>query len=137
MKTINRIVVHSTGTDTKKKVKDFFTEKGVPLFHYIIARDGEVSQLCFEPWSLNHDEGSIHIAYIGGINRSGNPLDNRSPLQQEALFYKLVEFSSRYDDLKIIGAEDSKTNPAFDVGEWRKNYEPNFSLDKEQMSIAA
>lgn len=136
MKTINRVVVHATGTDTQKKLKDFAYENKKPIYHYVIQRDGDISQLCFEPWALNEDEGSVHIAYIGGIDSEGKTTDNRTSFQKEAMFYKLVELSSRYNNLEVTGA-DGRTNPAFDVKEWMQNYEPTLALDREEMAMAA
>jgi N-acetylmuramoyl-L-alanine amidase len=146
MRFIKHIVVHCTATDTAKKAKYFYSENHKPLFHYVIERDGETVQLSYEAFSVKaieqHDAESVHIAYIGGIDKDGKPLDNRTTRQKEALFYKLVELSTRYKNIKIVGAKDLgglENSPGFDVKEWMKNYEPNFSLDKEgdEMRIAA
>lgn len=146
MRLIKHIVVHCTATDATKKAKDFYVENQKPMFHYVIERDGQIVQLSHEPFSVEaieeYDAGSIHIAYIGGIDKTKKPVDNRTTRQKEALFYKLVELSARYKNVNIMGAGDlgsSKNSPGFDVKEWIKNYEPNFSLDveREEMRLAA
>jgi N-acetylmuramoyl-L-alanine amidase len=146
MRLIKHIVVHCTATDATKKAKDFYLENQKPMFHYVIERDGEIVQLSHDPFSVKaieqYDAASIHIAYIGGIDKTGKPIDNRTTRQKEALFYKLVELSNRYKNIKIAGAGDlggSKNSPGFDVKEWMKNHEPNFSLDggREEMRLAA
>jgi len=146
MRLIKHIVVHCTATGTAKKAKDFYLENQKPMFHYVIERDGEIVQLCYDPFSITsieqYDAAGIHIAYIGGMDKTGKPIDNRTTRQNEALFYKLVELSTRYKNVKIAGAGDvggSKNSPGFDVNMWMKNYEPNFSLDaeREEMRPAA
>jgi hypothetical protein len=136
MKIIERVIIHSTGTDTKAKAKDCAYQNGKPLYHYIIERDGEVKQCSREAWSINNDYYAIHIGFIGGIDHEGNHLDNRTSFQKEAMFYKLVELSSRYNNLDIAGAE-GKTHPAFDVKQWMNAYQPTFALDREEMAMAA
>jgi N-acetylmuramoyl-L-alanine amidase len=143
MKTVRYFVIHCTGTDTTKNAKDFFNADETPMFHYVIDRDGDVNKLCSDKQTVNrlpeYDWESIHIAYIGGIDKEGNPFDNRNKLQQEALLYKLIELSLIYHGVNVVGAKDlcpTEFSPSFDVKQWMKNYEPTLALDRE-FSLAA
>ena len=147
MRPINYIVVHCTESQPTEKLGDLknkWREKTTlksPPFHFIIHPNGEVEKLLWEgfvaPGSNAKNKECIHIAYMGGINHEGNPVDNRTQRQNEALFYKLVQLSDDFRDAQIIGLRDlpdEKTvNPCFDVKEWIKNYVPDLSLDKEDM----
>lgn len=52
----------------------------------------------------NHE--SINVAYMGGISRSGNPIDNRTDEQKATLRELLTELKQRYPDAKILGHRD-------------------------------
>ncbi|MBI2968896.1 MAG: N-acetylmuramoyl-L-alanine amidase [Bacteroidetes bacterium] len=140
MRNIKYIVVHCTATQptaTVEAIKKYW--KGVrkwdkPGYHYLILRDGEIVQLLEEKeisyGAYGHNHDCIHIAYIGGIDKEGKPVDNRSARQIHAMFDKLVELSNRYRSAEILGHRDfpdvNKACPSFDVKEWLKNYEPEF-----------
>lgn len=136
MKIIQRVLIHAICADTKTPIKDFAFRDGKPLYHYLINREGEIRQFSREAWSLSDDHFAIHIGFIGGAGQDGKPADNRTAFQKEAMFYKLVELTSRYHNLEVKGAE-GKTKPAFDVQEWMKSYEPTLALDREEMAMAA
>ena len=143
MRWIKHIVVHSTGTDTEKKARNFFKDQ-TPIYHFVIERDGEIVTTCGEHRIVEsfkkEDFTSIHIAYIGGIDKDGKPINNMSKLQQEALFFKLAELSSHYYNAAIIGADEmdiQANSPGFNMKQWLNGYEPNYCLDKETFSMAA
>lgn len=151
MRNINYLVVHCTATQPEAKIKDiqrYWKEKlgwNNPGYHYLILRDGEVRQLQDENKIANGVKGynheSVHISYIGGIDKEGKPVDNRTPEQRHAMFDKLVELSEKYPKAKILGHRDfpgvNKACPSFDVREWLKNYEPDLSSDRHDLNIAA
>jgi N-acetylmuramoyl-L-alanine amidase len=143
MRTINYIVVHCTATDataTVESLKKFWKEKrgwgDTPGYHYLILRDGEIEQLLDESkvsfGAHGHNKESIHIAYIGGVDKQGKPLDNRSQAQIDAMFDKIVELSEKYPSAKILGHRDftgvKKACPSFDVRKWLSDYEPDFKM---------
>lgn len=107
-----------------------------PGYHYIIERDGNVVQLQDENEITNGVKGfnkeSVHVCYIGGIDKQGNPADNRTRLQKEAMFDLLVELSVRYPEAEIKGHRDFpnvvKACPSFDVKEWIGSYIPDLDL---------
>ena len=140
---IKYIVVHCTATPTTTTVdsiKRYWKEVrkwgDTPGYHYIILRDGSIIQLL--PENMNsygvyaHNSECISIAYIGGIDKDGKPLDNRSPAQKHAMFNKIVELTEKYSDAEVKGHRDfegvKKACPSFDVKKWLSEYEPD--LDK-------
>ena len=151
---IKYIVVHCTATlpeTTIESIQRYWKEQlkwRNPGYHYIIKRNGEIVQLNKEEDISNgvagHNKNAIHISYIGGIDKNGKPIDNRTNAQKHALFNKLVSLSEKYPGTTILGHRDFspdkngdgrieydewvKTCPAFDVKEWLKNYTPDFDL---------
>jgi N-acetylmuramoyl-L-alanine amidase len=142
MRTIKYIVVHCTATQpnaTVEAIKKFWKEIrkwDKPGYHYLIQRDGEIVQLLDEKeisyGAYGHNQDCIHIAYIGGIDKDGKPLDNRSTRQIHSMFDKIVELSEKYPQAKILGHRDfpgvKKACPSFDVREWLNNYKPEFKI---------
>ncbi|MEW6470619.1 MAG: N-acetylmuramoyl-L-alanine amidase [Bacteroidota bacterium] len=143
MRTINYIVVHCTATpptttveSIKKYWKDVRKWGDTPGYHYLILRDGEIRQLLDESkmsyGAYGHNKECIHISYIGGIDKDGKPVDNRTTAQKNAMFDKIVELSEKYPKAKILGHRDfpgvKKACPSFDVATWLKDYEPDFKM---------
>ena len=154
MRTIKFIVVHCTATPpdaTIESIKNYWkTHLGWynPGYHYIIKRNGEIVNLLPEEKASNgvkgHNQNSVHISYIGGIDKNGNPLDNRTDEQKHAMFNKLISLSEKYPDATILGHRDLSPDkngngviepsewikycPSFDVREWLKNYTPDLGF---------
>lgn len=142
MRAIKYIVVHCTATAataTTEQIKKYWREVrkwDKPGYHYLVKRNGEISKLLDESkisyGAHGHNHESVHIAYIGGIDKKGNPVDNRSARQIHSMFDFLVELSERYPKAQILGHRDfpgvTKACPCFDVREWIKNYEPEFKM---------
>jgi N-acetylmuramoyl-L-alanine amidase len=143
---IKYIVIHCTATQPEAKIPDiqaYWKDHlgwNNPGYHFIIKRDGEIVRLQKESAYANGVKGynlkSIHISYIGGIDRKGKPLDNRTKAQQAAMFDKIVELTEKYPTAEVLGHRDfpdvAKACPCFDVKEWLKNYEPDFDDDSNQ-----
>ncbi len=126
---IKQIVVHSTATFDPKISQHY------GFFHYVVERNGEIKKIHPEPTIIKHiadvDNEAIHIAYAGGRNKTGALGDTRTPVQEEALFNKLVALSVKYPSAMIIGHNqlDATANcPGFSVKEWLKGYEPELIL---------
>ena len=140
MRNIKFIVVHCTATPptaTVEAIKKYWKEVrkwDKPGYHFLIHRDGEVEQLLDEKeasyGAYGHNQDSIHVSYIGGVDKDNKPIDNRSELQKHAMFDKLVELSEKYPKAQILGHRDfpnvAKACPSFDVRKWLHDYEPNF-----------
>jgi N-acetylmuramoyl-L-alanine amidase len=137
---IKYIVVHCTATPTNttlESIKQYWKEVrkwgDTPGYHYFIKRDGTIVQLLDEKKNsfgvFHHNPECISIAYLGGIDKDGKPIDNRSDSQKHAMFDKIVELTERYPGAEVLGHRDfpgvAKACPCFDVKEWLKNYEPD------------
>lgn len=140
---IKFIVVHCTATPSNTSIasiKHYWKEVrkwgDTPGYHYIIERDGTVIQLLDESKNsygvYQHNSSCISIAYIGGIDKEGKPIDNRSSAQKHAMFDKIVELTEKYKEAEVLGHRDfvgvKKACPCFDVKKWMAEYEPD--LDK-------
>lgn len=135
---IKYIVVHCTATPPEAKVENivrYWKEQldwKNPGYHYIIKRNGEIVSLLSEDLVANgvknYNQQSVHISYIGGIDKNNKPVDNRTPEQKTAMFNKLVALSEKYPEAQIKGHRDFpgviKACPSFDVRTWLKEYIP-------------
>lgn len=140
MRNIKYIVIHCTATPpnaTIESMKHFWKEKrgwgDTPGYHYVIERDGNIVQLLDENKNSygvhDHNPVSINIAYIGGIDKEGKPIDNRSTAQKHAMFDKIVALTEKYKGAETKGHRDfpevKKACPSFDVKKWLSEYEPD------------
>lgn len=136
---IRYIVVHCTATPpntTITSIQRYWKEQrkwDLPGYHYVIQRDGSIVQLLDEGKNSNgvyaHNSVCINMAYIGGIDKDGKPLDNRTSAQKQAMFHKIVELTERYEGAEVKGHRDfegvKKACPSFDVKTWLANYTPD------------
>ena len=142
MRTIKYIVVHCTATPpetTIESIKNYWKQNlgwRNPGYHYIIKRNGDIVNLFPEDKVSNgvkgYNKNSVHISYIGGVDKNNKPIDNRTDAQIHSMFNKLVELSEKYPNATILGHRDfpgvTKMCPSFDVKEWLKNYTPDIDL---------
>lgn len=136
---IHYIVVHCTATPpetTVESIKRYWRENlkwKNPGYHYIILRSGEIMSLLLESEVANgvkgYNKNSIHISYIGGVDKNNQPIDNRTDAQKEAMFNKLIALTEKYPKATILGHRDfpgvTKMCPSFDVKEWLKHHIPD------------
>lgn len=142
LRNIKYIVVHCTATpttNTLESIKRYWKEQrgwgDTPGYHYFIKRDGTIVQLLDEKKNsygvYKHNSECISIAYVGGIDKEGKPVDNRSDAQKHAMFDIIVRLTEKYPKAEVLGHRDfpgvKKACPCFDVKEWLKNYEPDFN----------
>ena len=137
MRQIKRIFVHCTAgpqTQTVEAIQNYWKthNKWVsPGYHYIIKPDGEIVNLQPEDKPSNGVQGynstSINVCYIGGVDKQGRPIDNRTDAQKASLATILKDLHSRYPDAEILGHRDiwgtdpknwKKMCPCFNVKEW-------------------
>ena len=88
MRNIKYIAVHCTATPQTTSIDSIMnfwkTNLGwkMPGYHFIIKPDGEVAKLLSVDKVSNGVRGfnseTINIAYIGGIDKNGKPIDNRT-----------------------------------------------------------
>ena len=129
MRNIKYLVVHCTATPqatTVESIQRYWRERLGWLasgYHKIIKPNGEVITLAQDDAVCNGVAGfnsvSLHVSYIGGIDSRGNPLDNRTQGQKDALSQVLHAWRAKYPDAKIQGHRDfprvNKACPSFDA----------------------
>lgn len=135
MRTINYIVIHCTATPqntTVESIQKYWREIlkwHAPGYHYIIKPLGEVVQLLpIEQISngvAGYNSQCINIAYIGGVDAKGKPIDNRTIVQKEMLVKLLKQLKQQYPNAIIQGHRDfpnvKKACPSFDAKNEYKN----------------
>lgn len=139
MRKIKCIFVHCTAGSQRQTIDDLkeeFRRKGWqhPGYHYVIDINGGVHQLLAIEEVSNGVQGynstAINIAYIGGIDSHGKPIDNRTPAQKDAMVLLLHKLKQRFPDAQIMGHRDiwgsdsrkwKKMCPCFNAMEEYKN----------------
>lgn len=121
MRKINRIVVHCSASNQKLSSADIVAyhlrpvAKGGrgwkrPGYHYVVAADGNVTNTLDVAFVSNGAKGynsdSIHVCYIGGIDRNGKAVDNRTDCQKSALLTLLAELKRRFSNVPVVGHRD-------------------------------
>jgi N-acetylmuramoyl-L-alanine amidase len=134
MRNITHIVLHCTATPQNAQVasiqrywKDVKKWKS-PGYHHIIVPDGTIVNLLpIEEVSngvQGHNAHSIHISYIGGVDKKGNAIDNRTDAQKATQIVLLKKYHAMFPDAIICGHRDfpgvTKACPSFDVKTWLK-----------------
>lgn len=131
MRTIKYIVIHCTASTVNAKIEAIQMYWRNTLkwknngYHYIINRDGTYQLLTpldkISNGVKNHNKNSIHISYIGGINKEGKPIDNRTLQQKETILFLLRELKRKFPTAIIQGHRDfpnvKKDCPCFDARE--------------------
>jgi N-acetylmuramoyl-L-alanine amidase len=129
MRQIRTIVVHCTATSQSARIDSiqrYWREQmkwRSPGYHLIIEGNGSVTRLAPDSTVTNgvagHNANSLHVAYIGGIDSLGRPLDNRTQAQKEALLRVIKEWKRLYPAAVIRGHRDfaNKACPSFPAKE--------------------
>lgn len=134
MRVIKYIAVHCTATSQTTSIdsiKNYWkTNLGwkMPGYHFIIKPDGEAVKLLSVDEVSNGVKGfnseTINISYIGGIDKQGKPIDNRTEAQKATLLKLLKEFRAKFPNAVIQGHRDfpnvKKACPSFNA---KKEYE--------------
>lgn len=96
-------------------------------YHYVVEEDGRIvkgrDESIAGAHAAGHNRRSIGVCYTGGLDRTGNPKDTRTPAQKVALVRLLRELRSRYPEAVIVGhnaLNRLKECPCFDAA---KEYE--------------
>lgn len=150
MRQIKRIFVHCTAgpqTQTVAEIQKYWKTVNKwtsPGYHYIIKPDGEIVPLQPESKPSNgvagYNSTSINVCYIGGVDKQGRPVDNRTKAQIESLSAILKDLHSRYPDAEILGHRDiwgdspsqwHKMCPCFNV----KAELPYLLAEKKELSV--
>lgn len=139
MRKIERIFVHCTAGSQSQSIDDLkaeFRRKGwkSPGYHYVISPDGGFHQLLPIEQVSNGVQGynstAVNVAYIGGVDSHGNPVDNRTVEQKEVLVDLLRKLHDIFPSAQILGHRDiwgpdknkwKKMCPCFDAVAEYKN----------------
>lgn len=72
------------------------------------------------PGILINNRNALHVAWIGGINAQGQPVDNRTAAQLATLRNLVFAWLARYPKLRVLGHGQvrAKACPCFDVPAW-------------------
>lgn len=138
MREINYIVLHCTATAQNTSVesiqrywKEYLGWKS-PGYHFVVKANGSLINLHpIEKISngvAGYNKDSIHISYIGGIDRDGKPVDNRTDSQKKAMYELVKMLKGKFPKAEIKGHRDFLTPgtskwkdcPSFDVSLWLK-----------------
>lgn len=115
MRKIERIFVHCTASSQEWGVKELLAEFKArkwnnPGYHKIITTDGVVHQLLdlkdVSNGVYGYNSTAINVAYVGGIDGKGKPIDNRTEAQKVALRNLLKELRTQFPQAIIMGHRD-------------------------------
>lgn len=115
MRRIERIFVHCTATPqdwTIEQLNNVFKSKGWKNqgYHLVVMPSGRVERLLDDEQISNGVQGynstSINVAYIGGVDKNGKGVDNRTEEQKKSLKSLLTELKKKYPKANILGHRD-------------------------------
>lgn len=129
MRTITEIIVHSTATPsgmraTAKDIDKWHRARGYDCigYHYVILHDGTIqagrSVSTIGAHCRGHNELTIGIAYVGGLNSSKQSADTRTCAQKIALTALIKTLLKLYPTIKKISGHRDYCNtacPSFDA----------------------
>jgi len=136
MRKITHIVLHCTGgpqNQTVKAIQDYWRIHNGwknPGYHFLIEASGKVHNLLpIEKVSngvKGHNANSIHISYIGGVDKDRKPIDNRTEEQICEQINLILTLKKDFPDAIVCGHRDFlqrgkpgwKECPSFDVKSW-------------------
>lgn len=101
----------------------------MPGYHFIVKPDGNIVEMLSIDKVSNGVGGwnsqIINISYIGGVDKNGKPIDNRTEAQKKSLLLKLKELKKQFPKAIIQGHRDfpkvAKACPSFDAKTEYKN----------------
>ena len=129
MRRIDYLVVHCTATQphaSVEAIRRYWREElgwKSPGYHYLIDQWGTIHALHSEELLANGVAGynakSIHVSYIGGIDKDGKPKDTRTAAQKDSMVQLLTHLKKKYPKAVIQGHRDfpgvKKACPSFDA----------------------
>ncbi|MDD4395888.1 MAG: N-acetylmuramoyl-L-alanine amidase [Bacteroidales bacterium] len=133
MRLIREIIIHCTATPAGRKVTVADVDRwhrqrefsGIG-YHYLIGLNGEIWQgrTEDEPGAhcVGHNQNSIGVCYVGGLDEKMLTKDTRTPAQTAALIKLIRDLKIKYPQATIHGHNEyaAKACPCFDVRKWCK-----------------
>lgn len=147
MRVIKYIVIHCTAGSQKETMEELyagFKARGWKNYGYHIVVDGngdrhDITDLeKIANGVAGFNSNSIHVSYMGGIDRKGKPVDNRTDSQKEQLISIIKELKEKYPDAELKGhrdfSPDTNKNGKVDTFEWIKVC-PCFDVKTEYQNL--
>ena len=132
MRTITHIVIHCSATRQTAMVQSIQNHwRNVlkwknPGYQVLIDANGTIHRLAPDSAICNgvagHNQTSLHVSYIGGVDRQNRPVDNRTPQQIAAMIQVINDWLKLYPSAIVQGHRDfpnvKKACPSFDARAW-------------------
>jgi len=134
MREINKIIIHCSATIEGQDfdandIDKWHKEKGWTGigYHKVIRLNGEVQNgraiTEIGAHALGHNDDSIGIVYIGGLDEERSPKDTRTQEQLIVMRNLCVELLNEFDSITEIKGHNELPNvkkacPCFDVSDW-------------------
>lgn len=129
MREIRYIVAHCTATQQSVTVESIqaywrnVLKWKSPGYHYLVRPDGSYLNLLPIEQVSNGVQGfnsvSIHVSFIGGVDKNNKPVDNRTPAQKATMLKLILELKSKFRSAVVQGHRDfpnvHKACPCFDA----------------------
>ncbi|MCQ2295087.1 MAG: N-acetylmuramoyl-L-alanine amidase [Bacteroidales bacterium] len=136
MREINNIIVHCTATPFRKHfdvatIRQWHLQRGWDDigYHYVIYQDGSLHVgrpiEIVGAHAYGHNQGSIGIAYVGGLNWQGRPANTLTHQQECTLVSLIRTLQSIFPQAEVHGHNEysSKSCPCFNVPQWWQKFE--------------
>ena len=136
MRTITRIILHCSaslegvnlsGNDIRSMHCNPISMGGRgwrnPGYHYVVRLDGSIDNILPIQYIANgvkgYNQESIHICYVGGLDRKGKPANTRTAKQRGTIAELLTLLHDRFPEAKLYGHNQlaAKACPCFKVKE--------------------
>ena len=130
MRLLNRIILHSTATPegrdvTVEEIRKWHLDRGWSDigYHYVIYRNGAIK--AGRPinqqgaHTLGHNEDSIGVVYVGGVDDAGTAKDTRTAPQRISMRLLIAYLKAKHGIKTVLGHKQCTHTecPSFDVDE--------------------
>ena len=130
MRFVNEIIIHCTATRpnvnvTVESIDKYHRQKNgwrCIGYHFVVYQDGSVHKgrdlAMVGAHCKGHNERTIGICYVGGLNENGKPCDTRTAEQKAAIANLIKELKSKCPSItKVHGHRDYNATacPCFDA----------------------
>lgn len=121
--TTSTINLDVTSINNSDRAKSFFGIR----YHYVITRDGELQEGRtldrVSPLTGVLDKDAVTLCLVGGKDLEGNPEDNFTVEQKQALRELITVLRSSHPDIEVLGRREVKrqrtSGPALDLDPFR------------------
>lgn len=128
---INKIIIHCSATTQDmdigvSEIKRWHLQRGWSDigYHEVIRRNGSIEEgrpaHVIGAHTKGHNEDSIGICLVGGVDNNMSAVDNFTPEQWRSLERLLTYYLAQYPKATIHGHNEfaAKACPSFNVQEW-------------------